>query len=447
MKSTSILVSKTVPRWRDHQRGSIIVIVSVGMVVLLAMAGLALDGGHMLLNKTRLQNTVDAAVLSAAKSLSQGEDVDTARTDALNTFVLNAAATGNHELAEAYTAQNISVNVEYSDSINPFAADATLTDPAFVRVTVNSFPLPVWLSQVVGFSDKTVRASAVAGESPVLQAEACDIAPIMACGDMSPGAVGSWGYLPGKVEILKLAAGSDPTLGPGNFQIIAAYDTGGASYREVAAGSNEDCISTTDTASPDTQVLSEPGAKVGPTVQGFNMRLGGTSGPLSRTEYPPDAITYSMDPVIEEDKDTGDIIDGFGNILAGVDSDGNIIDPDGNIISGTLYSHADYVADLANGTCPAPGACPSDGIPNRRVLTIPIGRCDGTTSGREYVQIAGFGCFFMLQPVTQKGNESQVYGQFIHECEAEGGFLQNPTGAGTGPTRLILYKDSASGDS
>ncbi len=53
----------------QSQQGVILPLLAIGMVFLIAMAGLALDGGHMMLNKTRLQNTVDAAALTAAKHL------------------------------------------------------------------------------------------------------------------------------------------------------------------------------------------------------------------------------------------------------------------------------------------------------------------------------------------------------------------------------------------
>ncbi len=445
MRST--LISVTNPRGGPHtrQRGSIVVITTIGMVALLALAGLALDGGHMLLNKTRLQNTVDAAVLSAGKSLSLGEDVTTATTDAIATFVLNANATGNHEMADAYAAGKISVIVEYSDSINPFTPDATLTDPAFVRVSVNSFPLPVWLSQIVGFTDKRVRASAVAGESPTLQAEACDIAPIMACGDpldpptpYDPTDTSYYGYETGKTVVLKLAGGSDPTVGPGNFQILAPYDPGGATYRDLAAGGSEGCIVVTDDSStdPGTAILSEPGAKSGPTSQGFNTRLNIYAGPVSPSEYPPDNNIH----YVKAQNGNEGIIDDVVVTSAATysyDKQGALIDP------ADIYTYNEYKYDSKHGSCP--GGCTGTAPNNRRVLTLPIGNCDGTTAGRDYVQIMAFGCFFMIQKVDPGNND--LFGEFIDVCEAEGGFLQNPTGTGTGPTRLILYKDSASGDS
>jgi Flp pilus assembly protein TadG len=50
------------------QRGAAMVLIVAGMVALIGIAGLALDSAHGMLNKTRLQNTVDAAALGAAKT-------------------------------------------------------------------------------------------------------------------------------------------------------------------------------------------------------------------------------------------------------------------------------------------------------------------------------------------------------------------------------------------
>ena len=52
-----------------RQRGIVAVMVAIGLLALLAMVGLALDSGHAVLNKSRLQNTVDASALAAAKVL------------------------------------------------------------------------------------------------------------------------------------------------------------------------------------------------------------------------------------------------------------------------------------------------------------------------------------------------------------------------------------------
>ena len=49
-----------------RQEGAVSVLMVFALAAIAMMAALALDGGHMMLNKTRLQNAVDAAALSGA---------------------------------------------------------------------------------------------------------------------------------------------------------------------------------------------------------------------------------------------------------------------------------------------------------------------------------------------------------------------------------------------
>src|SRR3990167_7694831 len=101
----SFPMSRRQQRMPKRQGGAVIVLVAVAMAAMLLMAALALDGGHMLVNKTRLQNSVDAAALSGAKTLQQvlgGSNASTqARSAALATLTLNSNASGNSELATA----------------------------------------------------------------------------------------------------------------------------------------------------------------------------------------------------------------------------------------------------------------------------------------------------------------------------------------------------------
>ncbi len=55
-----------------RQTGAILVMFTIGLFSLLVVAALALDGGHLLLNKGRLQNAVDASALYAAKVVQDG---------------------------------------------------------------------------------------------------------------------------------------------------------------------------------------------------------------------------------------------------------------------------------------------------------------------------------------------------------------------------------------
>ena len=56
-KSTNLTLRK--------QKGTVIVLTALSLIVILGMIGLAIDLGHAYVNKTRLQNALDATALSA----------------------------------------------------------------------------------------------------------------------------------------------------------------------------------------------------------------------------------------------------------------------------------------------------------------------------------------------------------------------------------------------
>ena len=85
-------MSRGRPLSRHRQRGVALVLIVVGLLAVLAMAGLALDASHMGYNKARLQSAVDAAALSAAKVLDQTNNTADATAAAQATFNANAAA-------------------------------------------------------------------------------------------------------------------------------------------------------------------------------------------------------------------------------------------------------------------------------------------------------------------------------------------------------------------
>jgi hypothetical protein len=198
--------------------------VVISLVAMLGIVGLALDGGHSMLNKSRLQNVVDASALDAAYILDLSDgDTDLARAEALGMFGNNAGEDGNLEISNAYSGGNLNVTVQFSNTLDPFVPG---TAPAeYVRVIARGLDLPAWFITVMGFNEKRVAASAVAGPSPTL-GEVCNLAPMMACGD--PTATdGFHGYAPREVTVLKTSSGGgDFPVGPGNFQLVRLDDPG-----------------------------------------------------------------------------------------------------------------------------------------------------------------------------------------------------------------------------
>ncbi len=401
---------------RSRQRGVALPLVAAGLVALLAIAGLALDTGHALANKTRLQNTVDAAALAAAKQYDQNEDIIMANAFAMAVFGLNADGVGNHELNTAFDGNEINVVIQWSETLDPFVS--TGIGP-YVRVIATGFDLDSTLTSVIGINEIPLRASAVAGPSPTIN-NACNIAPMVVCAE-DPDDTATFGFTTGEIEVLKSPSGGSEEIGPGNFQLIRLDCPGGACVRDNMAGGYEGCVGEGDS------VETEPGNTVGPTVQGINTRFGTYSGPISPGDYPPDVVTNEPSPAVTYDDATETVQQSGATVTAA-----------------TLdYGWSQYQSDVVNGNY---NYAPPVGVYERRVLKIPMARCDGALSGQGTLPVVGFACYFLMQQAVQKGNESQIYGQFINACSVNGVPGPAPV-AGPNPYVIQLYKDPDSSDS
>ena len=440
-------------RAMSRQRGIVIPIVVIGLLAIFAVAGLALDGSHALANKTRVQNTADAAALAAAKVLDQTEDIGQATAAANSLFSINANGIGNLELNDAYDAGDITVTVQYSTTVNPFVPGSP--DGPFVRVIATGFDTQTTLTRVLGFNEIPTPATAVAGPSGPLGtgegAEICDIAPIAVCTDDIPPPPAPGAPLPENdsqdvIRVLKPNPGQHEDIGPGNYKMLRLGCTGGACLRENMAGDFAGCATVGDT------VETEPGVSSGPVSQGFNTRFdeyaGGGTNP---TDHPPDAVIDGQSHELIADcvaplpgiyqQMTGD----SGNCNSSFDDTTKFhpVSTVADLIDG--FSYDDYVAKSDDIIDPYPA------VRSRRLLVFPTISCDGDQSGQSTLTVQGFACFFMLQQL-DTGNQGmgggQIFGQYINSCDVNGTSGVNPGG---GPSPLLykiqLYKDPDSGDS
>jgi len=427
-----------------RQEGSVSVMMVIALAVMAMMAALALDGGHMMLNKTRLQNAVDAAALSGAKTLSQVEgginSASATRTAALFTLVQNANAAGNNELATAIggNASAFAV-VELASSVyGPFSYPGP-ADAKYVRVSVPSYNLTgfFWnFAQVFGpggLGAKAVAAIATAGPSPT---SPCDLSPLMVCGNPDPAqynpAAGLiWGFQFGDLQVLKTAAGNSSPIGPGNFQLLD-FGSGGSSVREDLAGGGKVCRNVGQ------NVDTAPGNKVGPTSQGLNTRFGIYNGPVSSSDYPPDLVTTSSNPAITYDDSVNPpqkkyqgqtVTSNNGNLTAG-----------GNAI----FDYNDWRASTAACVAGSGSGCQGNGVFERRMLKIVVGDCTGKQGGSTSIPVLGFGCYFVVQPMDGGGGDAQIFGQFVKECEGDNVAGPSPS-TDSGPQIIQLYKTYLTG--
>ncbi|WP_223545500.1 TadE/TadG family type IV pilus assembly protein [Pseudomonas sp. A-B-19] len=421
-----------------RQEGSVSVMMVIALAAMAMMAALALDGGHMMLNKTRLQNAVDAAALSGAKTLSQVEggvnSASATRTAALNTLTQNANATGNNELATAVggNAGAFAV-VELASSVyGPFSYPGP-ADAKYVRVSVPSYNLTGFFWNFAqtfgpgGLGAKAVAAIATAGPSPT---NPCDLSPLMVCGDptqYNPGTGMFWGFQFGDLQVLKTASGTSSPIGPGNFQLLD-FGSGGSQVREDLAGGGKECRDVGD------NVQTAPGNTAGPTSQGLNTRFGiYNGGQISASAYPPDLVTTSSNPAIT-DNGTGPTYQGQA-----------VTSSNGNLTAGgnAILDYNDWRASVA--ACVAGGSgCQGNGVFERRMLKVVVGNCTGKQGGSTSIPVLGFGCYFVVQPVNGGGGDAQIFGQFVKECEGDNVAGPSPS-TSTGPQIIQLYKTYLNG--
>ena len=415
-------------RLARRERGIVAVAVAIGLLGLLAMVGFALDSGHLILNKSRLQNTVDAAALSAAKVLDDTGSVDQATAAARSVFDLNVA---NHpELARVMSGADILLT--YSNTLEPWAAGSM--PPNYVRVVAADFTMWTSFTSLIGIANTQTAASAVAGPSaPIGETagnEACDIAPMLACADTAAGAAGDWGYSGDNVTVLKLASQDASGVGPGNYHLIQLGGAGANIVRQNLAGGYDQCID------PGANVETQPGVETGPVAQGLNTRFGQYQGGMQQGDYPPDVVTTATDPELTVDGDGTTVIFRGGGPVS------NIHD--------LSFSFDDYANRLNTGPFDFPG-----GVPQRRVLAVPFVDCAGPNQGQSSLPVVGLGCFFILQPVTQGGpagggNDSNIFGEYIGECGADGTPGPDPDpdpAGGPGIYKIVLHNDPLSPDS
>ena len=426
---------RTVIRYsnRTRQRGVVLPLVIIGLVAIFAMAGLAIDSSHAFVNKTRLQNMVDAAALSAAKEYDATTDTILGTVAANANFGRNTNGSGNFEIDAAYDSGNISVIVQWSETLNPFVSSGI---GPYVRVIASGFDMTTGLVAVIGINSINIGASAVAGPSPTIN-HACNIAPLVVCAN-DPTDLDEYGFDVDRLMVLKPTPGDHDDVGPGNYKLLRLECPGGACVRDAMAGAYGGC------ATVGSDVETEPGVTAGPTSQGFNTRFGIYAGPISPEDYPPDVVVTATVPPfetqqIEDPPGSGTMVD---QICLGPCDDP--VNPSNQKVFAYETGIFDYwgVGDYHDQTMNYTG---SYGEKWRRVLAMPVANCTGDQTGQSTLEILGFACYFMMQPIGG-GQDKNIFGQFVEGCLAGGYSGINP-GAGAGPYVIQLYKDPDSIDS
>lgn len=418
------------------QSGLVVILFTLSLVVLLGFAALAVDLSHLVLNKSRVQNGVDSAALSASVAIENGGDLSDAAEAAIETIELMASSSGNDELnissqsitpSEVSGAQGAQYRATYSDGtyINVFFSN----DPTefsnqsiddgkdiYTRISVENHTLDSFLIQIFGLS-KSVSASAVSGRSSTLVATS-NIAPIGVC-DQSGTSSAPWGYSTGtKYQIAGKTTASDK-------------DKDKECKNWKCEGNNEDDSDPNggDIGSGNFNYLSLDGYGKGNNYEGLKGAMGGNPPTGDLTESEPGR--YWVGRTILTKPGANNSINEAVNTrfedTAGYPASDGVKDED--------IDYQEYLTrDNHNG---------------RRLITVPVLDCSGVNNGRDDVTIVGFACFFITNKYVKQGsaeNSKIVFGEFFTEgCTVpNGGGGLSPSD--TGPYKIQLYRDPVRGD-
>ncbi|MEH7251644.1 pilus assembly protein TadG-related protein [Neobacillus niacini] len=179
-------------RLLKEERGSTLILAAISMMVVLAMAGLAIDGSLLYMTKSKLQKAANAAVLSGAQDLPNS----TARVTNSVNYVINA-----HKEADSLTNLDSSTGEEVS-----------------VELTKE---VPLTFARIFGYEKVDVKVHATAGLYPI--GSAVGVAPL--------------GIDETKLSQLGFYGEHQLKVGPseseyGNFGILALEGPGAKTYED-----------------------------------------------------------------------------------------------------------------------------------------------------------------------------------------------------------------------
>jgi len=403
------------------QQGATMMLTLVFMIGMLGIIGFAIDTGHILVNKTRLQNALDAAALSAAITLNgpSNNSVNDATAAGIATFNLFKNAQGNGELADVALTE---ANFFYSDKVSEFFPVNGIGP--FVRVSTNALQVNNFFIQVfTGDPSENVGAISTAGP----MGQNCNLVPLVICADVDPvtglmdkdcsndsdgdGFRDCYGYnmheeseLHTKFCMPKDLACKDTALESGNFTLLRwEGDAGKNDIRNSLSGTVNSC-------SVGVQLETDPGKAVGPVAQGINDR------------FNHDTVTEQYDHLSNPTADTP--------------------------------AYTDYLAAQSK-------AIGGDGlIKNNRVVAAPVGDCNGIQQGNTTFDFATDGsgnmaamCVLIRREVKDTGNNTDpdylkdsIYIEMLDLCPAIGKTDPNNPVI-YGPFKIVLFKSENSKDS
>lgn len=199
-------------RQRRGERGSIIVIATVGMLAFFLATGLAIDITHLYSTKAELQSAADAAALAAASQLnSTSGGINSAvneATKSINKYDFKTSVT----LSASDVTFATNLNGTY---VSQASAAASPSSIRFVKVTLPPKPVNMLFASLVTGPSQVLTATATAGLSVGLTMNKFYTAYSFIDTNAAP-------LQKGQVYSLDAKAGNDAT--PNSYRVLAGPD-------------------------------------------------------------------------------------------------------------------------------------------------------------------------------------------------------------------------------
>lgn len=389
---------------RSRQRGAVAIVVGLALVVMMGFIGLAIDGGHLYLTKSELQNGADACALAASYELTGAPEIPTAafeRAEAAG----KAVATLNRVGFQGAAIPPANVTVAFGSSLTSGSSWAgALSAPAnssYVRCTITRTGILPWFMQVMGFGAQTVNALATATLAP---AQTNCAVPMALC---AQGSAPDYGYVVGNWYSMEFSETGGSAGYTGNFRWIdfdpsstsPGCTGGGASELACLIAGSGQCslpqpiaghCATSGSANPTPGCVGQTGA-INSLQQAFNTRFGLYGpGSYSIATSPPDFSGHSYST---ENWPLGR--DAYGGSVAGVPN-----------FRAARISHLPANTGVAEGVTPPFYTNPYNASTvaqhtaygaDRRLVVLPIVDCSDFAGG-QHAPIRAYACVLLLDP-------------------------------------------------
>ncbi len=147
-------------RFRNSQRrsGQVVVLVALGLIVLIAMVGMAVDGGNLYLQKRNMQNAADAGAFAGARVLGSGNTSDRSIRYEIEKYAYYNHVTQTSQNVTAYYTDTSGTRIS---PLNNGQASLTPSNATGIEV-VTSITFPTYFIAILRINSLYASATAAA---------------------------------------------------------------------------------------------------------------------------------------------------------------------------------------------------------------------------------------------------------------------------------------------